>query len=198
MAACRPLAVAGPRPITATPSPPEAIGEALGHGDRVVLVARPVEADAAAVERRGEDRGVVAHQAEHLLDAQRLEVVDEHLIGRRSGHATLPRNCWRSVLLLSDKHRREAMQGVVFTGDRQIELMTFPDPTPGPGQVVLEMKASGMCGSDLHQYRRPKGQVRAPACRPTRTPPSAGMSPAAWWLRSAPMCCRQKRRSAIG
>jgi len=49
------------------------------------------------------------------------------------------------------------MRGVVFLGDRELELMTFPDPTPGPGEVVLEMKASGMCGSDLKQYRRPKG-----------------------------------------
>src|SRR6266853_1572926 len=48
------------------------------------------------------------------------------------------------------------MRGGVFTGDREIELMEFPDPTPGPGEVVVEMKASGMCGSDLHQYRRPK------------------------------------------
>ncbi len=48
------------------------------------------------------------------------------------------------------------MRGVVFTGGREIELMEFPDPTPGPGEVVVEMKASGMCGSDLHQYRRPK------------------------------------------
>ncbi|MGH7093468.1 MAG: zinc-dependent alcohol dehydrogenase family protein, partial [Stellaceae bacterium] len=45
---------------------------------------------------------------------------------------------------------------VVFTGERQLELMNFPDPTPGEGEVVIEMKASGMCGSDLHQYRRPK------------------------------------------
>src|SRR5215468_6996947 len=48
------------------------------------------------------------------------------------------------------------MRGVVFTGEREIELMEFPDPMPGPGEVVVEMKASGMCGSDLHQYRRPK------------------------------------------
>src|ERR1700746_1318141 len=48
------------------------------------------------------------------------------------------------------------MRGVVFTGEREIELMEFPDPTPGHGEVVVEMKASGMCGSDLHQYRRPK------------------------------------------
>ncbi len=49
------------------------------------------------------------------------------------------------------------MRGVVFTGERQLEMMEFPDPTPGEGEAVIEMKASGMCGSDLHQYRRPKG-----------------------------------------
>src|SRR5438094_277510 len=41
----------------------------------------------------------------------------------------------------------EEMRGVVFTGDRQLEMMNFPDPTPGEGEVVVEMKASGMCGS---------------------------------------------------
>ncbi len=45
------------------------------------------------------------------------------------------------------------MRGIVFKGERELELMQFPDPTPGPGEVVLEMKASGMCGSDLHAYR---------------------------------------------
>ena len=45
------------------------------------------------------------------------------------------------------------MKGVVFLGDRQLELREFPDPTPGPRDVVLEIKASGMCGSDLHVYR---------------------------------------------
>jgi D-arabinose 1-dehydrogenase-like Zn-dependent alcohol dehydrogenase len=49
------------------------------------------------------------------------------------------------------------MRGVVFTGERQLELMEFSDPTPGDGEVVVEMRASGMCGSDLHQYRRAKG-----------------------------------------
>ncbi len=45
------------------------------------------------------------------------------------------------------------MRGIVFKGDRELELMEFADPVPGPGEVVLEMKASGMCGSDLHAYR---------------------------------------------
>jgi threonine dehydrogenase-like Zn-dependent dehydrogenase len=45
------------------------------------------------------------------------------------------------------------MKGVVFPGSRKLEILDFPDPTPGPGEVVLEIKASGMCGSDLKFYR---------------------------------------------
>jgi threonine dehydrogenase-like Zn-dependent dehydrogenase len=45
------------------------------------------------------------------------------------------------------------MRGVTFPGDRKIEFIDFPDPAPGPGEVVLEIKASGMCGSDLKSYR---------------------------------------------
>jgi threonine dehydrogenase-like Zn-dependent dehydrogenase len=45
------------------------------------------------------------------------------------------------------------MRGVVFLGDRKLTLQDFPDPTPGEGEVVLAIKASGMCGSDLRHYR---------------------------------------------
>src|SRR5260370_39706065 len=62
------------------------------------------------------------------------------------------------------------MRGVVFTGESGLELMPFPDPTPDAHDVVIEMKASGMCGSDLHQYRRPKGQTQATGI-PTRDGP---------------------------
>jgi threonine dehydrogenase-like Zn-dependent dehydrogenase len=48
------------------------------------------------------------------------------------------------------------VRGIVFTGDRELELRTFSDPSPGPGEVVIEIKASGMCGSDLKFYRRSK------------------------------------------
>src|SRR5262245_65895242 len=52
-------------------------------------------------------------------------------------------------------HRRRTMKGVVFLGDRKLELRRFPDPTPGPRDVILEIKASGMCGSDLLTCRAP-------------------------------------------
>ena len=45
------------------------------------------------------------------------------------------------------------MRGVVFLGDRELELREFPDPEPGPREVIVQMKASGMCGSDLNTYR---------------------------------------------
>jgi threonine dehydrogenase-like Zn-dependent dehydrogenase len=50
------------------------------------------------------------------------------------------------------------MKAVVFTGNRELDLREFPDPQPGPGEVILEMKASGMCGSDLNTYRLPKSE----------------------------------------
>ena len=48
------------------------------------------------------------------------------------------------------------MRGFLLLGERQTEMRDFPDPEPGPHDVVLEMKASGICGSDLRPYRGPR------------------------------------------
>jgi D-arabinose 1-dehydrogenase-like Zn-dependent alcohol dehydrogenase len=69
------------------------------------------------------------------------------------------------------------MRGVVFTGNRQLELMAFDDPTPGPREVVLEIKASGMCGSDLHRYRAPPGGGVSGGIKRSSTPVIAGHEP---------------------
>lgn len=54
------------------------------------------------------------------------------------------------------------MLGIVFLGNRRIELREFPDPTPGPRDAILEIKASGMCGTDLRAYRSGKpGQAQS-------------------------------------
>ena len=57
------------------------------------------------------------------------------------------------------------MKAVIFPGDRKLEFLEFPDSTPGPGEVVLEIKASGMCGSDLKHYRASGGAASQPALR---------------------------------
>jgi threonine dehydrogenase-like Zn-dependent dehydrogenase len=69
------------------------------------------------------------------------------------------------------------MRGVVFTGNRNLELMEFEDPTPGPREVVLEIKASGMCGSDLHQYRRVPGDDMVGGIKRSSEPTIAGHEP---------------------
>jgi threonine dehydrogenase-like Zn-dependent dehydrogenase len=45
------------------------------------------------------------------------------------------------------------MKGLVFLGDCRVGLEEFADPSPGPGEVVVAIRASGMCGSDLPRYR---------------------------------------------
>jgi threonine dehydrogenase-like Zn-dependent dehydrogenase len=69
------------------------------------------------------------------------------------------------------------VKGIVFTGDRKLTLMSFPDPVPGPWDVVLEMKASGMCGSDLDAYRRPAGEKMTSGLPQPEGPVIAGHEP---------------------
>ena len=45
------------------------------------------------------------------------------------------------------------MHGVVFKGNRVVEIREFPDPQAGPGEAVVKIRSSGLCGSDLHSYR---------------------------------------------
>jgi (R,R)-butanediol dehydrogenase/meso-butanediol dehydrogenase/diacetyl reductase len=44
------------------------------------------------------------------------------------------------------------MRAGVFRGIRQVPIEDVPDPRPGPRDVVLDVKACGICGSDLHTY----------------------------------------------
>jgi threonine dehydrogenase-like Zn-dependent dehydrogenase len=68
------------------------------------------------------------------------------------------------------------MKGVVFAGDRKLEIRDFPDPRPGPGEVVLEIRSSGMCGSDLKFYRA-KGGATSLGFTLASGPPIAGHEP---------------------
>ena len=54
------------------------------------------------------------------------------------------------------------MTGVVFLGNRRLELREFPIPEPGYGQVLIRMKASSLCGSDLRAIYRTSNWGRVP------------------------------------
>ena len=44
------------------------------------------------------------------------------------------------------------MQAAVYEGIRDIRVQAVPDPEPTPDDIVLRIKACGICGSDLHSY----------------------------------------------
>jgi L-iditol 2-dehydrogenase len=44
------------------------------------------------------------------------------------------------------------MRGVLLPGDKRVLIETFPEPTPGVGEVVIRVKASAICRSDLSLY----------------------------------------------
>lgn len=52
---------------------------------------------------------------------------------------------------------QSAMRGVVLPGDSTARVREYPLPEPGPGQLLVKMGASGICGSDLsYIYREHK------------------------------------------
>jgi threonine dehydrogenase-like Zn-dependent dehydrogenase len=44
------------------------------------------------------------------------------------------------------------MKAVIFPGDKKVEIKEFDIPTPGMGQVLIKMKASAICRSDMSLY----------------------------------------------
>lgn len=46
------------------------------------------------------------------------------------------------------------MQGVLLPGQRRVEFQEFDVPQPGHGQVLVKMKASSICGSDIRAIYR--------------------------------------------
>lgn len=62
------------------------------------------------------------------------------------------------------------MRGVIFLGDRQAQVRDYPDPQPGPGEVTVQLKAAGLCGSDLHLYRQTAAERAGNATIPGHEP----------------------------
>ncbi len=57
------------------------------------------------------------------------------------------------------------MRAARFHGGHDIRLENVPEPEPGPGEVVVRVRAAGICGSDLHGYRDPHPSADQPRTR---------------------------------
>ena len=45
------------------------------------------------------------------------------------------------------------MQAAVYHGPRDIRVEDIPTPTIAEDEVLVRVRACGICGSDLHMYR---------------------------------------------
>lgn len=86
------------------------------------------------------------------------------------------------------------MRGVFLPGDSTAEVREYPVPVAGPGQVVIRMGASGICGSDIgyiyHEYKTHKGLDGKPAYKGV----IAGHEPSGEIVEVGPGC----RRFGVG
>lgn len=81
----------------------------------------------------------------------------------------------------------DAMRGVRLPGDSTAVVDTLPVPAPGPGQVLLRVGASGICGSDIgfiyHEHKTHRG-IDGPAYRGV----VAGHEPSGTVVETGPGC----------
>ena len=54
------------------------------------------------------------------------------------------------------------MRAVQINGPGMLALAGVSDPVPGPGQVLVRVRACGVCRTDLHEL---DGEVRSPTRR---------------------------------
>ena len=111
-----------------------------------------------------------------LLQRDRRRQRRPVLAGRRSGRSA--RSCSRSPALFKKANEIEAghldevdavrrqdlqvrsrsMKALVLRGDYDIAVEERPDPRPGSSEVVVEVIATGICGSDFHGYSGENGR----------------------------------------
>lgn len=54
------------------------------------------------------------------------------------------------------------MKALLLTAPSQLAFVDFPDPQPAPDEVLLRVRACGVCGSDIHGWDGSTGRRRPP------------------------------------
>lgn len=86
---------------------------------------------------------------------------------------------------MRDDANPPTMTGVVLPGNSTVELRTFPVPEPGPGQVLVRVRASSICGSDIRAIYRAHLGKGPEGYRPGTI---AGHEPAGEIVKAGPGC----------
>lgn len=55
------------------------------------------------------------------------------------------------------------MKAAVFYGKHDLRVMDQPVPVPGAGQVQIQVRACGICGTDIHIFEGDEGAAKSPA-----------------------------------
>jgi D-arabinose 1-dehydrogenase-like Zn-dependent alcohol dehydrogenase len=55
--------------------------------------------------------------------------------------------------------KEQVVQAVFYTGSKHAVVSDIPKPEPESGQVLIEMRAAGICGSDVHVFRLPEAEL---------------------------------------
>ena len=50
------------------------------------------------------------------------------------------------------------MKALLLSKYRHLEITDLPNPTPGPGEILVKVAACGICGSDVHGYDGSSGR----------------------------------------
>src|SRR5688500_3863278 len=54
------------------------------------------------------------------------------------------------------------MKALLLTAPSRLEYTDFPDPTPAEDEVLLRIRACGICGSDIHGWDGSSGRRQPP------------------------------------
>jgi (R,R)-butanediol dehydrogenase / meso-butanediol dehydrogenase / diacetyl reductase len=78
------------------------------------------------------------------------------------------------------------VQALQYTGERQAVCRERALPKPAPNEALIQIKAAGICGSDLHVYRHPDARFvesgRIPGHEPAGTIAELGADVRGWAL----------------
>jgi threonine dehydrogenase-like Zn-dependent dehydrogenase len=76
------------------------------------------------------------------------------------------------------------VRALCYTAEREVVCHDRADPEPAPNEVLIEMKAAGLCGSDLHAYRHPSADftatMRVPGHEPAGVIAAVGSEVRGW------------------